>query len=248
MADTTSTIEYYQDLLLYQWINATNARGTIAALVDAAICDLVAKDMGDAFDIETSGGPQLDVLGEYIGFGRTIYGEITRDYLFLQSYTDPIPAELIGLTDYTDPTVNAGSSTWRYEFKNSALYELEDEEYRFLLNLKRSLNSLDNTLYSIETTLDTFFGEDIAVFDSKDMLISYYVSAVSSRFAQLAASQGLLPKPMGVGLSGIFSVPDARFVFGFQDSAIPNGNTTGFGDYVGPIDSGRYFLSATDSL
>jgi hypothetical protein len=247
MQDATTVIEYYKDTLLSQWVNQARPRGTIGTFVDCAVCDLLAIDVRDAFNIDTAVGPQLDVIGEYVNFGRTIYGEVVRAYFNMDDYIDP-PVEMFGVTDYTDPSLNPNSVTWRYEFASAALYELEDEEYRFMVKLKAALNTLDNTLYAIETTLDTFFGSDISVFDAKDMTIGYYVADVNSRLAGIAASQGLLPKPMGVLINAILKVPNTSAVFGFQDYAITNGNTTGFGDYVGPVDSGRYFLSMTDAL
>jgi hypothetical protein len=63
----------------------------------------------------------------------------------------------------------------------------------------------------------------------------------------LAVSQNLLPKPMGVGLSGVFQVPEPLKVFGLQDYVVPNDNTTGLGDYV-EGNSDQHFLSYTDAL
>lgn len=411
MADTTATIEYYKNTLLSQWVNQVRARGTIGALVDCAVCDLLINDVRDAFDINIAVGPQLDILGEYIGFSRTVYGQIIRPYFNLDDYgfyatiddeafdtltdtpngettigtgtgsreyafikntsspkrvnrvivsvkpqvsstgtlscrimsgssvhsmvleqaatavvdvttlipgewnsvqfdfaevfatssqffvvfaessssngiayanrtgtlgdessswtndswaggnpgsaiairaseyeqTTTPPYEINGMTDYIDGSVNPGSVTYRYSFDSEAVYTLEDDEYRFMLNLKRELNALDNTLYEIQNVLWNFLGDDIRLFDLRDMTISYYIKPTAGRFAQLAASQGLLPKPMGVALSGVFQVPDPSKVMGFQDYVVPNNNTIGFGDYVTGFND-RYWLDYTNKL
>jgi hypothetical protein len=247
MADTTEIVAYYKNTLLSQWVSYYRARETIGAWVKGPIADLLIHDVRDAFDIDTAIGAQLDVIGEYIGFQRTIYGTVVRNYWQVDDYDAPGSA-IYGLTDYTDSTINPASVTWRYEFNHAAIYDLEDEEFRFMLKLKRALNFSDNTLYSISAILWEFLGPNAIVFDGKDMTLGYYINAAESRLAAIAASQDLLPKPIGVGLSGIFSVPDPLNVFGFQSYTEPNANTTGFNNYVDFSDNGKYFLKSTDAL
>ena len=246
MADTTAVIKYYQDLLLSQWVNATKARGTIGVLADCAVTDLVSHDVRDAFDLDTAIGAQLDGIGEYIGMGRNIYGQIVRPYMALDTYT-AADSELYGLTDYTDPNISPVSVMWRYEFDAAAFYTLEDEEYRSLLKLKRALNFSDNTLYAIQALLTQFLGTDVTIYDTQDMRIGYYIKNSASRIAGFAASQGLLPRPMGVDIVGVFSVPYPTAVFGFQRYVGTNDNTKGFGSYV-PLTAGNHFLSALDAI
>lgn len=248
MADTTTIVKYYQDTLLYQWVNAPRARGTIGAFVQCAICDLLIHDVRDAYDLETAVGPQLDVVGEYMGLSRTVYGTIDRPYFQLDNYLTGPDLTLIGTTDYTDSTVNASSATYRYGFASEAAYNLENEEYRIMLKFKVTLNSGDMTFYAIQNALWATFGSSILAFDGTDMTMGYYVSAASARYAEIALGMGIMPKPMGVGLSGVFSVPNPLEVFGFQDSAHPNSNTTGFGDSTTGGDEGFYFLQTTDQL
>ncbi len=248
MADTTTLVQYYQDTLLYQWVNAPKARGMIGALVPCAVCDLLIHDVRDAFDLETAVGPQLDVVGEYLGLSRTVYGTVDRPYFQLDDYTTGPDLTLIGMTDYTDATVNASSATYRYGFAFEAAYVLEDEEYRTMLRFKRALNSSDMTLYSIQNALWETFGAAILAFDFTDMAMGYYVATASSRYAEIAIGMDLIPKPMGVGLRGIYIVPNPLEVFGLQDSANPNGNTTGLGDSTTGGDEGYYFLQTTDKI
>lgn len=248
MADTTTLIKYYQDTLLYQWVNAPRARGMIGTFVQCSICDLLIHDVRDAFDIETAVGPQLDVVGEFLGLTRTVYGTIDRPYFQLDDYLTGPDLTLIGMTDYTDSTVNANSSTYRYGFAFEAAYKLEDEEFRIMLKFKRALNSSDMTFYSIQNALWESFGSALLAFDGADMTMGYYVADSESRFAEIAVGMGILPKPMAVGLSGVFAVPNPLEVFGLQDSAHPNGNTTGLGDSTTGGDEGFYFLQTTDQL
>ena len=248
MADTTSIIKYYQDTLLEQWVNATRARGTIGLLVDGPISDLVILDVRDAFDIETAVGPQLDVIGQYVGFSRTIFAQIVRPYFQLPDCTTYDPGTpAVGLTDSSDPTVNPDSVIYRDSYASESFAQLDDEEYRFMLKLKIILNSCDNTLYGIANILYSSFGNDIVAVDSADMTMGYYVGKNVGRFTMLAISQKLLPKPMGITLSGVFSVPDPFNVWGFQSSSSPNSNTNGFSDSTVGW-SGQYWLQSTDKI
>ena len=233
MTDLENTIEYYKDLLLFQYLDKPKARGTIGVLVETALCDLLPTAVNGAFDIETAIGAQLDILGKYIGFSRRIVGEIPRTWFEMVEYTTYNPVTIYpGFMDYTDLTINADTQFYRYIYLSNSVSDLTDDEYRYMLKLKMSLNSCNNTLYEIQNILFEFFGYDIICYDLKNMFISYSVLASKSYFVLLAISQGLLPKPMGVGISGVFEVVDQDLLFGFQDYTFNAGNETGFSDYA----------------
>jgi len=200
--DITSTLEYYEDLLLYQYVDKPKARATIGVLAQAALCDLVAIDIGEAFDIETAEGVQLDVLGEYIGRPRAIVTELTWDFFRMVDYTAPVD-DTTGFTDYTDVAINVGSVFYRYYMVGQANNVMNDDEYRYMLKFKAALNSIDHTLYSIVGVFWDFFGDSIRVVDNADMTMEYHVSPTANQFAQLAISQGMLPKPVGVAITVI---------------------------------------------
>lgn len=239
------TIAYYADLLIYQYISKPKAYATVGLLASAGICDIVPQDISAAFDIDTAEGAQLDILGQYIGFSRNIIAPITRDYFAFVDYNAPVTTT--GFTDYTDNTVNFGSTFYLYIFSDTTFYTLSDPEYRPLLKLKILLNKIDETLYTIANDLFTFFGNQIIAFDQADMSMSYLVSPDASKTATLAVSQGLLPKPMGVRISGVFIISNPALLFAFQDYEHDNGNTTGFSDYTTGF-NGEYWLNYTDRI
>lgn len=75
----TILIAYYVNLLIIQYHSLPRARGHIEAIVDAAmIYDLVVA-VGNAYDIDTAVGVQLDVLGAYIGVDRLATGTPMSD-------------------------------------------------------------------------------------------------------------------------------------------------------------------------
>lgn len=64
--------DYYANLLIIQYRNLPNARGTIESLVGESYADGISLDVLNAFDLETAVGQQLDILGKYIGLNRQV--------------------------------------------------------------------------------------------------------------------------------------------------------------------------------
>lgn len=230
-----ATVDYYKNLLLYQYQGLPKATGTIDLLIRQAICDLVPLDVRDAFNIDTAVGPQLDILGKYIGFSRRVLSQIPRDY-FTFGDTDTPSLAVTGFTAY-DSVVNPTSVFLRYSMLAESFDDLEDEEYRLMLKIQIVLNSTDNTLKSITEILFEFFGTDLICYDAKDMSISYLVKPAAKKIALLFASQDALPKPQGVNLTGVYLAEDPTKIFGMADYTEPT-STQGFVDYaVGSNDS-----------
>jgi len=79
---TQEIINYYANLLILQYHEKAKAFATIQALVNPVIMGQLPVAVQDAFNLETSEGVQLDVLGKYAGVSRTTYdfsGPITLD-------------------------------------------------------------------------------------------------------------------------------------------------------------------------
>lgn len=64
--------DYYANLLIIQYRNLPNARGTLESLVGESYADGISLDVLNAFDLETAVGQQLDILGKYIGLSRQV--------------------------------------------------------------------------------------------------------------------------------------------------------------------------------
>jgi hypothetical protein len=230
MTDVDTTIEYYKDLLLYQYINAPNARAVTGLLCSQAIADLVPISVRDAFDIETATGPQLDIIGEYVGVSRLINVTIARDYFTFED-SQNAATTLYGFTDYSDITLNANVTVYEYVDNSKTSSALIDAEYRILLKLKVLLNISNNSLYDINIIFYDFFGTDITILDQLDMSMSYFVKSTISRIIGIAKDQNLLPKPMGV-LSNVFVVDSISTLWALSNYGSSDNFTLGFSDYV----------------
>jgi hypothetical protein len=245
-AEINQIVEHYKDLLLEQYVNATRATETIGALTKTAVVDLVELEVQNAFNIDTASGPQLDVLGQYIGFSRTIATEIDRFYFTMVDYDNPTVSES-GFTDYTNSELNAGSSFYLYAYNNTSFTDLPDDLYRPLLRLKMILNRNLNTMESIADALWTSFGPELIAYDNRDMTMLYLINYSATNLVRLAISTGLLPKPMGVRISGVFALPDTEHVFGFYEYEYNNGNSLGFSTYETGF-NGQFMLNYSDRI
>lgn len=69
---TQELINYYANLLVMQYKGKPRAYATIQSVVEPFIMDQIAFSVRDAYNIDTAGGVQLDVLGKYAGVTRKV--------------------------------------------------------------------------------------------------------------------------------------------------------------------------------
>lgn len=110
---------------------------------------------------------------------------------------------------------------------------LDDDDFRSLLQMAIAKNSAGSSLAAIAQFIYDFFGEQVLVFDYKNMKMSYLISnAVGSQeLIQLFITQGLLPRPMAVQVPLIIYAPTINNFFGFRTYQLPAYNATPFNDY-----------------
>lgn len=241
MADIDDAITYYKDLLLYQYINAPKAYATIGVLANGALVDLLPIELNDAFNLETAQGPQLDILGEYIGFSRNVSIPVSRNYFAFEDSDTPYGG-LYGLTDY-DTTLNNDSFFYSYNDASGSSATLNDDEYRILLKLKAYTNRSNHSLGEINDFIYSLFGSDLTMVDNFDMSIEYYVNPSIAGIISIAKDNEFLPKPMGVAINFLLPVADFDILFSFDPSA-----GLGLTDYNSAVNSTGSFISYEDAL
>jgi hypothetical protein len=188
--------KYYVDLLIRQYHELPKARGTVGAYVKQAIADQIIKQVGEAFDIETAFGNQLDFIGKYVGVSRYINGlDITRDYFALVPYDDGSPETYAGYSTYdATPT-----GYFRKYITEGSSYRMTDDEMRRLIKLKIRQHKSDHSLQDIDDIIDEFFGDTCLTTDGGDMTITYaFTIDGSDNLPVIAAFTDALPKPAGV--------------------------------------------------
>ena len=227
-------------MLLYQYINASKAYATIGELAKAALVDLLPIYLNDAFNIETAEGPQLDILGEYIGFSRIVSLPVSRNYFGFEDADTPY-GNLYGLTDY-DSTLNSDAFFYTYVDYSGSNSTLNDDEYRILLKLKSYTNRGNFSLGEINSFIYSLFGLNLILNDNLDMSIEYYVKPSIAKIISIAKDNGFLPKPMGVMIDALISVEDMDILFSFDPE-----NGLGFTDYLSSTNSTGKYLSYEDA-
>jgi len=250
--DLENTIEYYKDLLLYQYINCDKARATTGLLVTQALVDLLPIEINAAFDVDTATGPQLDIIGEYLGFDRVVTIPIVRTYFALQDQENE-GSNLTGLTTY-DSSENLNTYFYSYVDSLGTVTTLNDDEYRILLKLKSYKNRSNGTTQEINDALYAIFGLNIMMVDQLDMSIAYFCTPQYSRLAQIALDEEFLPKPMGVNIFAIFEISNITKLFsftspyfnGFTDYSAYLSNYLILSDIAGTMHTG--FGSTVDSV
>ncbi len=75
MADVSSIVQYYADLLIIQYNGKPKASGTIKTMVDIILQNGILLDVLDGFNPETCVGKQQDILGKWVGVDRYYLGD-----------------------------------------------------------------------------------------------------------------------------------------------------------------------------
>lgn len=99
---------------------------------------------------------------------------------------------------------------------------LNDSDFYKLIQMSIVLNYAGSSLSDIQNFLHQFFAGQIYVFDYQNMNMSYIISQEvgSQDLIQMFVTQGLLPVPMGVGVT-IFYPPSAN-LFSFRTYELPS--------------------------
>jgi hypothetical protein len=202
-------LTYYADRLIAQYRTMPRARATIEIFGKQVVMDNVAEAVGYAFSIETAVGPQLDILGKYIGVPRNV-GDVAVNELTYFAFTDYAGATgyEVGFADYTDEFSNADGVFFLYGYAPGLPSLLNDDQYRLVLKLQIVANSSDGTLASLQDAMVNFLDGSFQVIDAQDMTIVYVAAAFPP--ISMTVLRRFLPRPMTMDLSVIVTSPSQR--------------------------------------
>lgn len=190
--------DYYTDLLIFVYRSKPKARANIGIYVKQALGDMMAKQLETCFNVDTAIGPQLDIIGKYVGISRNIGDPAPVDYFGFVSYEGADPQNTNGFTDYTS-NINQGPLFYSYTDLGAQATDLSDLQYAFMIKLKIALNNSDASLYDIQNRLKSFFNGVITVTDNKDMTLTYNIGNAAPVTATVLLPY--LPRPTGVGIN-----------------------------------------------
>jgi hypothetical protein len=189
-------VNYYVNRLIFQYSQQPNAQMLTALMVKQALADDLTTLLINAFDITTAVGPQLDIIGKYVGVKRQINpANATVPYWGFENYSNT--GNTIGFRNYGGTTNVSG--VWEsYSSASQPATNLNDQQYRLVIQLQIILNSNDGTLASIQQYLNDLLPGFVTLIDNQNMTLTYLVN--QNTIISSALLQQFLPKPMGVGI------------------------------------------------
>jgi hypothetical protein len=126
---------------------------------------------------------------------------------------------------------------------------LDDADFLTLIQMGIIRNRSGSSLLTIQLLLNQFFAGQVYVFDYANMQMSYLINTGvgSQDLIDLFVTEGLLPRPMGVGLS-VIAAPVINKFFGFGSySADPSPLVTPFNSYSA-YDTSWLFMTYQDAV
>lgn len=194
-AQTQQLVAYYVERLAYLY-QKPKAQAAIAALVNQAMCDSLPLSVQDAYDVQTAVGPQLDVIGKYVGLPRNIGDAAPLPFFGFVRYAGG--GNMNGFNTYF-ATPNRDAVYFSYAYSGQRNTNLSDASYAFMIALQIILNSSDGTLFSIQNYLNTLLPGVVTVIDNRDMTLTYNVTVQA--IVSTTTLAAFLPRPMGVGIT-----------------------------------------------
>ena len=215
--------DYYSNLLIIQYNGKPKAKATIELLAQLIWSNMTLLQIRDGFDWRTAVGPQLDIIGQWVGVSRAYNENNTwsNTYLSYPSYgTDSIAEadpQRGGYSDYStfDDTVPAGVLT--YNDLQANKQELDDDNYRIVIGLKIIKNNIIQNQGNIDDAIALYFAERDAdgnvIYDSDGYIanplvyttwqpheITYHYPQSLSTIINICLYKGVLLAPTGVSI------------------------------------------------
>lgn len=169
-----------------------------------------------AFDIDTAVGNQLDIIGKIVGLNRKV--------------SQVVPKVYFGFNNKNSNALGFGQAPfYKTTYAKYGDLTLNDEDYRFYLKAKISINFMKNNIHSINDIIAYLFNNNAYVVDNKDTTFTLYINEnVNTRQVQYAKSLDLLPRPQTISYNNVQTYNESN-TFGFNNK---NPNALGFGQGV----------------
>lgn len=197
--ELAQTVAYYKALLITQYRILPNASQTIGLFCNEALCSGLPQTLERAFDLNTSIGAQLDIIGNIVGVNRYVYG-LDLDHSFFSFIRYNNTASKPGFGRYNE---NPYPSAIWLRYIASGDTQMTDFEMLAAIQLKIIQNNSYTSLRAVSEALWLVFDSAIEVIDNRNMSITYHASTYGAYFSilEIAEFLGILPRPMGVSVS-----------------------------------------------
>lgn len=180
------TVQSYLDLITSEYQGQPNFTAVITSGISplVQIQDLLTS-MIPIFDLDEAIGNQLDIIGQWVGFSRTLAVPITGVFFSW---------------DGTDTSLGWDSGQWQDPLSPAAVTSLTDDVYRIFIKAKILANSWDGTTDGAYAIWDAAFPDtSIAIVDGLDMTYRIAFFGFIDALTTAVIVSGALPlKPEGV--------------------------------------------------
>jgi hypothetical protein len=224
------TIEYYANLLIYQYITQPKAYATVYADVLPIIMPQGGNFLTDYTGNALVDGPNMPVPGTFLTDNINNSGPIlplaVQDAFTLGTAVGvqlSILAEYIG-AQRTNLQLNGLSLT------------LTDTQFTSYLTVVAARNNLGSDMGSIEAFFLQYFPGEFTIYDFETMNMGfvYYETFGADPVAESFIMSGYLPVPMAVGATLVYNPTDVSF-FAFRTyNSISQPRTSGYNFYSDP--------------
>lgn len=203
-------IKYYTNLLILQYKNKTKAKATIGAIVENAFAgdDTVTKDgifplqVENAYDLDKAVGKQLDTIGKYLGFDRTVRFIVDNNFKY-QEYDDSNPIT----NGYNEYEQEVSSYPYKeYRFDTYTDYSMQDDLYRKVLKFIIFIRDKNMSYYAISEGLYQAFGDDLYAIEGDKTLVYHFgpnANTFQDDSERNAFINKFMPHPMGVAVTQV---------------------------------------------
>ena len=227
----TELVDYYANLLIYQYISQPKAYATTFA----DVAPILMPQMYGAALTDQNLNPLTDDQGTAlyasVNSGPAIFGDILplalQDAFTLGS---AVGVQLDTLAKYIGGV--------RTNFLlNGTLYTMSDAQFTQYLTTIGARNSLASDMGSIIEFLQTYFFNQFTVYDYEDMRMgfTFFSAPGTNPGAEAFITAGYLPVPMAVGYTLAYN-PTGNNFFAFRTyNSVSQPTTTGYNFYSGSI-------------
>lgn len=230
----TDYTDNYKNLLIKQyWENPNAVAETELKAAQYEKIYTLLRSFETELDIDLATGDRLDKIGAIVGLDR-----VNLIPYFAQYFGFDENANSLTFGTVADPLI--GGTFYSVSLPASIQVEFTDDEYRFYLKAKISVNSstaylLSDDRISIQDVLIYLFNGLAYAVDNLSMSMTLMVdTSLDSTRVRIANELGLLTTPQGVRYNALI-FGDEDF-FGFEDDP----NATGFGDLVSASEGGEW--------
>lgn len=157
-AQLQQVLNYYANLLIYQYRGMSKAYQTIQMVANQSICDGLFFALSTAFNLNTAVGAQLTIIGKIVGVPRNVFGIAPYATYFNFTRSQGSPAS-VGFNRATTPV----DPDFFLRAQVQSTYTLTDFEMLNLIKLKIIYNNTFSSFSQLKTALYKTFSGDIDI-------------------------------------------------------------------------------------